>query len=399
MSRETLWKNRFNNYLKETTKYLRFIFNGHLVFVMIILLGGAGYYYSEWLKTLTPDFPTVWIMAVLLGFITTISPVTTFFRDPDIVFLLPIESKLTSYIKKSIIFSLVMQGYILILILAILMPLYMQTMQGQTVSFLWLLLCLMVVKAINICSRWFVLYYREKSTAIIDGLVRFLLNTAFVYFLVKNESILFIAIILLLIGGLCLYYWKSTRDDSLYWEKLIELENGRMAAFYRIANLFTDVPKLREKISERRWLNGVIGLLSGKSNNPFSYLYARTFVRANDYLGLFVRLTVIAAILFLFADLGWGILFVAILFLYMTGLQLLPIWHHHEQKMVMDLYPLHTDYRRKAVLNLLITILVIQTLIFFITVLIGAGVKLAIATLVSGIVFIFIFRPFAMKKM
>ena len=43
MNRETLWKNRFNNYLKETTKYLRFIFNGHLVFVMIILLGGAGF--------------------------------------------------------------------------------------------------------------------------------------------------------------------------------------------------------------------------------------------------------------------------------------------------------------------------------------------------------------------
>lgn len=399
MNRETLWKNRFNNYLKETTKYLRFIFNGHLVFVMIILLGGAGFYYSEWLKTLSPDFPTVWIMAILLGLVTTISPVSTFFRDPDIVFLLPIESKLSSYIKKSIIFSLVMQGYILIMVLAVLMPMYIQTMQEQTASFLWMLLSLVIVKGINLCSRWFVLYYREKSASFVDGLVRFVLNAAFVYFLVKNESFLFMGIVLLLLGGLCLYYWKSTREESLHWEKLIELENGRMAAFYRVANLFTDVPKLREKISERRWLGGVITLLSGKSNNPFSYLYARTFVRANDYLGLFVRLTFIAAILFLFTDLGWGTLFIAILFLYITGLQLLPIWHHHDQKMVMDLYPLHTDYRRKAVLRLLITVLVIQNLIFFMTVLIGAGVKLAIVTLVSGFAFIFIFRPYAMKKM
>ncbi len=399
MSRETLWKNRFNNYLKETTKYLRYIFNGHLVFVMIILLGGAGYYYSEWLKTLTPEFPTVWIMAIILGLIVTISPVSTFFRDPDIVFLLPIESKLTSYIKKSIIFSLVMQGYILILVLAILMPLYMQTMQEQTVSFLRLLIALLIIKGINLCSRWFVLYYREKSTTLVDGLIRFVLNTAFVYFLVKNESLFFIAIVLLLLGGLCLYYWKSTRDESINWEKLIELENSRMAAFYRIANLFTDVPKLREKISERRWLGSVIKILSGKSDNPFSYLYARTFVRANDYLGLFVRLTVIGAVLFLFVDLGWGTIFVAVLFLYMTGLQLLPIWHHHDQKMVMDLYPLHTDYKRKAVLQLVITVLVIQNLIFFVTILIGEGVKMAVLTLVIGLAFVFLFRPFAMKKM
>ena len=399
MSKETLWKDRFNNYLKETMKYLRFIFNGHLVFVMIILLGGAGYYYSEWLKTLTPDFPTVWIMAILLGLIVTISPVSTFFRDPDIVFLLPIESKLPSYIKKSIIFSLVMQGYILILILAILMPLYMQTMQEYRVSFMWMLLALLVVKGINLCSRWFILYYREKSTALVDGVIRFLLNAAFVYFLIKDESIFYLVLIMLLLVGLCLYYWKSTREQSIHWEKLIELENSRMAAFYRIANLFTDVPKLREKISERRYLSGVIALLAGKSNNPFSYLYARTFVRANDYLGLFIRLTVIAAVLFIFVDLGWGTLFIAILFLYMTGLQLLPIWHHHDQKMVMDLYPLHTDYRRKAVLRLLITVLCIQNIVFFMTILIGEGIKLAFITLVLGFVFIFIFRPYAMKKM
>ena len=399
MNRETLWRDRFNSYLKETMKYLRFIFNGHLVFVLIILLGGAGYYYSEWVKTLTPGFPAPWIMAILLGAIITISPVSTFFRDPDIVFLLPIESKLTSYIRKSIIFSLVMQGYILILILAVLMPMYMQTMQEQTVSFLWMLLALLLIKCINLCSRWFVLYYREKGTTLIDGFIRFVLNTTFVYFLVKRESFLFSVIVLILLLGLCLYYWKSTRNESINWEKQIELENSRMAAFYRVANLFTDVPKLREKISERRYLGGVVTLLAGKSNNPFSYLYARTFVRANDYLGLFVRLTVIGIILFLFVDLGWGAILVAILFLYMTGLQLLPIWHHHDQKMVMDLYPLHTDYKRNAVLGLLISVLGMQNLLFFIAILVGVGLKLAVITLVAGIAFIFIFRPYAMKKM
>ena len=61
---------------------------------MIILIGGAGYYYSEWVKTLTPDFPRRSIMAIILGLVVTISPLTTFFREPDIVFLLPIETNL-----------------------------------------------------------------------------------------------------------------------------------------------------------------------------------------------------------------------------------------------------------------------------------------------------------------
>ena len=83
----------------------------------------------------------------------------------------------------------------------------------------------------------------------------------------------------------------------------------------------------------------------------------------------------------------------------MTGLQLLPIWHHHDQKMVMDLYPLHTDYKRNAVLGLLISVLGMQNLLFFIAILVGVGLKLAVITLVAGIAFIFIFRPYAMKKM
>mgnify|MGYP003540830719 FL=1 len=192
---------------------------------------------------------------------------------------------------------------------------------------------------------------------------------------------------------------KSSRNTVLQWERLIELENGRMAAFYRVANLFTDVPKLREKITERRWLSAIIRVLSGRTKNPFSYLYARTFVRANDYFGLYMRLSIIAFLVVAFADLGWGSVFVSVLFLYMTGLQLLPIWHHHDQKMTIELYPYNPAYRKKAVMDLLTILMVIQCFFFAIGILIGGSLQLAGLSLILGLAVIVFFRMFASRKM
>jgi len=399
MKIESLWRDRFNHYLKETGKYLKYIFNGHLVFVMIILIGGAGYYYSEWVKTLTPDFPAPFIMAIILGLVVTISPLTTFFREPDIVFLLPVETRLGAYVKKSYVFSLVMQLYVLLIVQAVLTPMYSQVMADEALSFLGLLIVLLVLKAMNLAGRWFVLYDREPYAPFVDTLVRFALNAVLVYLIVDGANVLLILFAFALLAGLCLYYVKSSRNAVLQWERLIELENGRMAAFYRIANLFTDVPKLREKITERKWLSGIVRLLSGRTKNPFSYLYARTFVRANDYFGLYVRLSVIAFLVVAFADLGWGSIFVSLLFLYMTGLQLLPIWHHHDQKMTLELYPYDPSYRKKAVMDLLTVLLVIQCFFFAIGILIGGSLQSAGVSLVLGLAVIVFFRSYASHKM
>lgn len=399
MNKEHIWKDRFNVHLKETGKYLKYIFNGHLVFVIIILLGGAGYYYSEWVKTLTPEFPSLYIMAVILGILMTVSPISTFFREPDMVFLLPIETRLGSYIKKSWVYSLALQVYLLVMVLAVLMPMYIQTRKDSAVPFIWLLVVLLVQKGINLAVRWFSLYYREKSSIMIDSVVRFLINAVLIYFLCAGASPIFSVILILLLAGLGMYYYKNTRQLGFNWAKLIELEVGRMSAFYRIANLFTDVPKLKDKIAERRWLNGLLKLFPNTKENPFGYMYARTFLRANDYLGLFVRLTVIAVIIFLFASLQWGNVFLAVLFIYITGLQLLPIWHHHDHKIIIELYPFNIKERQKAVLDLLTMILMIQNLVFFVAILIGSNIKMSLVALAGGFILIALFRPYAMKKM
>ena len=45
-----LWRARAGQTAKEYGQYLKYIFNGHLVIVLVFLLGTAAYYYQAWLK-------------------------------------------------------------------------------------------------------------------------------------------------------------------------------------------------------------------------------------------------------------------------------------------------------------------------------------------------------------
>ena len=141
-----LWKERFGRTSKELSRYLRYIFNGHLVIVFVFLIGTAAYYYQEWLKTIPDTFPAAVIMAVCLAFLLTYSPIFTFMSEADRIFLLPLETKLGGYFTKSIWISYSLQVYLLVIGLAVLMPLYAAVNQGDFKSFFSFLVAILIVK-------------------------------------------------------------------------------------------------------------------------------------------------------------------------------------------------------------------------------------------------------------
>src|SRR5574342_379992 len=155
---QTLWKERFTSFTKETGSYLRYILNGHLVVVLLFLIGSAAFYYQEWIKTLEPDFPAAWIMSIVLAVVLTYSPIQTFLTEADKIFLLPLETRLADYFKKSIVFSLSLQSYLLLIILAVLMPLHVKVHGASFKSFFILLGILVLLKWINFLIRWRVQY-------------------------------------------------------------------------------------------------------------------------------------------------------------------------------------------------------------------------------------------------
>ena len=192
MNSQQFWKARFVEYVKEMQKYLRYIFNGHLVFVMVLALGGGAYYYSNWVKTLQSDFPVATIMAIILAILVTRSPIHTFLKEADIVFILPLETQLKSYFNRSILLSWMMQGYLLLFVLAALMPMYAKVTGANLKDFVGLFILLLIMKFFNLYISWYVLKYQEISTSRVDLFIRFFINGVLLYFVIDQAMILVI---------------------------------------------------------------------------------------------------------------------------------------------------------------------------------------------------------------
>lgn len=398
MNSQGLWIERFKSFSKEMQKYLRYIFNGHLLFVLVFAIGGLSFYYSEWVKTLNSDFPAEIIMAVVLGILVAKSPIYTFFKEADIVFLLPLETKLNSYFSKSMILTLLFQGYILLMVFAAFMPMFSKVTGAGLSDFFWMFVFILLLKYINLQIHWHALKFQENSTPMLDGILRLVIDILLLYFLFAGSAPVFPIVTGLLLVLLWIYYRNVTREKGVKWERLIELEGKRLMSFYRIANLFTDVPKLRDKVARRKWLDPLLRLIPYSQSSSYQFLYARTLLRANDYIGLLVRLSVIGSFILAALPGLWAKLLVTLLFLYITGLQLLPVWRQHELKIWVSLYPLSKDLRKKAVIQLITSLLMVENMVFFAAALFSGGLLSGVLSIVAGVIIIFLFQVYAKNK-
>lgn len=386
-----LWKDRAVHRLKELGVYLRYIFNGHLVIVLLFLLGMAAFYYQNWVRTLPVDFPAEMIMAVIFGLFLTYSPVYNFLLEADQVFLLPLEDRLKGYFLRSGLTSLIFQGYILLMVLAAFMPLYARVSENGFRSFFFFFVLLLVIKAWNLAVGWRIQYYVETSVHLSDSVVRYFLNAASAFLLFSQANVLFLFVFTLIFTAYYRYFYIKTKSIGLKWDILIGQEEKRMASFYRLANLFTDVPKLKDTVKRRKWLDIFINQITFSQEKTYHYLFSRTFLRSSDYLGLFIRLTVIGAIALYYISFGLGQVLLAVLFLYLTGFQLLPLWNHHQNKLWVDLYPVAQKNKKAAFHFILMVIMVIQSLLFTLILAAKGEWMTSIYVLVSGVLFSYLF--------
>ncbi|WP_338470503.1 ABC transporter permease [Niallia sp. XMNu-256] len=393
-----LWKERFSRTSKELSRYLRYIFNGHLVIVFIFLIGTAAFYYQEWLKMIPETFPAGVIMAVIMSLLLTYSPIYTFMSDADRIFLLPLETKLNNFFKKSILISFFMQVYLLLVGLAVLMPMYAAVNEGRFNSFIPFLVIILVAKALNLWIRWFVQYDGEVRGHWVDSIIRLLVNFVFLLFLFSNASVYLIGVPIILLVGLLFYYHNQSKNKGLKWEFLIEQDERRMTGFYRLANLFTDVPKLKNKVKRRKWLDALLARIPFQQEQTFSYLLGRTFLRSGDYFGLFIRLTAIGAIMIYFLTFGIGQIILMILFLYLTGFQLIPLWKHHQNHAMLELFPISDKNKKESFLKILRNVLVLQVIVLSVIILIKGDWLAAVIAVLAGGIFTLYFVYFYSKR-
>lgn len=386
-----LWRDRAGQRSKDLGRYLRYIFNGHLMVVLLFLLGSAGYYYQNWLKGLTAGFPAEIVMAVVIGLFLTLSPVYNFLLEADQVFLTPLENKMKTYFYRSGVISFIFQGYILLMVFAVFMPMYARVSASGFSYFFLFLLTLFAVKIWNLAVTWRIQYFVQPSIYKWDSIVRYCINTIFLFLLFKHANILLLVFLAAIMAFYYRAFYARTKNSGLKWDILIHQEEKRMNSFYRIANLFTDVPKLKDTVKRRKWLDFFLRPIAFSQEKTYLYLFTRTFLRSGDYLGLFIRLTIIGGLAIYFLSFGIGQVLLAVLFLYLTGFQLLPLWHHHQNKLWVDLYPADSKFKQTAFYFLLMVILISQTVLFALIILIKKEWMSVLIEFISGGIFSYLF--------
>ncbi|WP_339228838.1 ABC transporter permease [Oceanobacillus sp. FSL K6-2867] len=360
------YKKRFSSHLKETSRYLKYIFNGHMAFAILFFISASAYYYQQWLTDLPANFPTAVIIGSTFGLIASYSPVRTLLKEPDLVFLIVAETKMGAYFRNALIYSFVIQLYIILLFAAAFGPLYFATYPERAGNiYLLTLVLLLLFKVANLLANWWMLKVREPGIRSIDLLIRTILNGVTFYFIV-NGDMLFAGITSILFVIVFLYdYYYSSKQSGLAWDLLVEKDQNRMQTFYRIANMFADVPHLKNRVKKRQWLVHLVNRgVPFETKHTYDYLFRISFIRSGDYLGMYVRLIIIGCLFIYFIPNLWVKVLFAILFLYLSTFQLMPLYQHHRTNMWLDLYPVELTYKKNAVLKIVYQLATIQTILF-----------------------------------
>ena len=393
-----LWKKRLNLYLKRMIKYYRYVFNDHFVIALLFLLGGISYTYSNFIKSLNVDLSYPWakpVVIIVLLVMLQFGKVGTLIDEPDKVFLLPQEKGMREYLMKAQKRAWVSNSIIQIVVWIVLLPFIYYGVHLNLVESIILLLSQVALKVAQV-NLFFIRAFEAKYQAGKYSLIFNYVVPLIVYMLGLYVSIYFALGITV---GLILYLKSLPKNKIIQWNYLIDVEKLRLMRKYSFFNLFTDVPQVKKKAKRRKYLDWLIP----KFKNVYGYLFIRAIIRNGEYSGLYIRLTVIEFIVLLFIPKFWLSLVIGMLFIYLIGFQMLPLYKYFDDNVFVHLYPLETNSKGKEFKSILLALLIINALISAIAVYIAiqnillSGAFLTLA-LVESILFVYGYANLRLEK-
>lgn len=393
-----LWKKRLNLYLKRMIKYYRYVFNDHFVIALLFLLGGISYTYSNFIKSLNVNLSYPWakpVVIIVLLVMLQFGKVGTLIDEPDKVFLLPQEKGMREYLMKAQKRAWVSNSAIQIVVWIVLLPFIYYGVHLNLVESIILLLSQVALKVAQV-NLFFIRAFEAKYQAGKYNLIFNYVVPLIVYMLGLYASIYFALGITV---GLILYLKSLPKNKIIQWNYLIDVEKLRLMRKYSFFNLFTDVPQVKKKAKRRKYLDWLIP----KFKNVYGYLFIRAIIRNGEYSGLYIRLTVIEFIVLLFIPKFWLSLVIGMLFIYLIGFQMLPLYKYFDDNVFVHLYPLETNSKGKEFKSILLALLIINAFLATIAVYIAiqnillSGAFLALV-LVESILFVYGYANLRLEK-
>ena len=218
----SVWAKRFEHYVGEVMKYMRFVFTGHIAIVFVFVLGAGGYQYSEWLKVAPHDFPAEWLVAIVVGCIVAFSSPTTLLREPDQVYLLPLESQMPSYFKKAINWTFWSQLAVPVIAYIIAIPLLKEVTE-LTVAQIWTGVgFLIILKYLNVQVEFNYRYANRGQAVFIDRLARIALSILAIQSILTNGLwMAFVFVVLYVVYNMSLR--KKVVGEPVPYEHFVRL--------------------------------------------------------------------------------------------------------------------------------------------------------------------------------
>lgn len=375
---QALWQKRVQKHIQEQVKYLRLVFNDHFVIAIIFLLGALGYTYANAVKGLDPR--AWWLKPVLsLVLLAAVSfgRLATLLKEADSVFLLPKESGLVTYLKSARLYSswlpLIAMAFVTLLVAPLL--LITKTVPAWHIAVVLITLVIIKDRRFSIQLRQ---WYQADETQATKGL-SLILDLA----IIASQLYQWLNLVGVLVALGLAYYQRQqlvhVQKTQLFdWLAAVGAEDSRMGRIYRLYNLFTDVPGLSSQVKRRRYLDGLLKLITTKPANTYLYLYARGFLRGTEFSGLYIRLVVLGGIILCFSHIWWLSLALGLLLIYLVGFQLLPFYNQYDQIIFTHLYPVSTTKRIQAFSQLMRTLLLLQALLFSVILLVTLGMTIQV---------------------
>lgn len=301
---------------------------------------------------------TIWFVLVVFP-----SSIRTYIQRADLIFLLPAESELSAYFRKAIQDSWIRQSIVLIFAAAIGMPLYLKTVDPSSNHYFIAVILFILLKGWNIYGVW---AEARTDTRFPYQFLRFLITFMFIYMVFSKVSWLVLTCLLIVLVG---FLWFAERPllirEPMNWIDLAEEESRQAMRILRIANWVTDVPGLEQPVKSRPYLNFLASIWKGRGQpSVYPLLFLKTFSRTGDYFGLYIRLTLVGAVLIVVVQSAPMIAILVFgLSLFLTAFQLLSLVRHDFPAALEGLYPLDDPMKRQGFLKVIRILVGIQSVI------------------------------------
>ncbi|USG65550.1 ABC transporter permease [Brevibacillus ruminantium] len=353
MTLDPLFSSRCQAAWKTGIRYAKQAVSGSNSLGLAVLYFAAAFLYTKTTDSLSATIWTQLAAALLTAGLVAPASVRTFLRKADLALLAPSPYPMVSYLRSAFLYSLLLQLASMLLLAAIVNPLYVQTARSPQ-SILLLAVCLLVLKAWSVDLHW--RHLRLKRDSLLLLLIRWVLVSLFLYGL-WTSSYLYLGGSLLLMAILTIQAAAGSARYHLPWLELIERENRRIDLYYSVLNLFIDVPHKRKKVRGRAWAVYLFDRLTGAKRDAYLFLLVRHVIRTGETFAIYLRLSAVALVILAWAQSPVLMYALCLLSLAAAGKQVTQHIRTIIHPPAIRLLPISSGQRQKAAMRLCLAIL------------------------------------------